>query len=99
MKRMNIENKLDLLKQINQVEAPPFLLTRIRHQIQNLGNVEAPVKWKWGFAVTFILIIAFNISILFQTTTGVDKPGAKSDGIENVISSMNLSNSNDLYHE
>lgn len=92
---MNIDNKLDLLKKIKEVDAPPFLLTRIRQQIQNLGEVEAPVKWKWAFALTALVILALNVSVFFKST-GTE---TKKDGIENVISSMNLSTVNDLYHE
>ncbi|MGB4844141.1 MAG: hypothetical protein WBP16_06735 [Ferruginibacter sp.] len=95
---MNIDNKLDLLKQIKAVDAPPFLLTRIRQQIDNLNNVEAPVKWKWAFAVSAVLIMALNISILFTSndkTVDTDKAA----GIETVVSSMNLTNTNQLYNE
>lgn len=92
---MNIDNKLDLLKKIKVVDAPPFLLTRIRQQIQNLGEVEAPVKWKWAFALTALVILVLNVSVFFKST----QTETKKDGIENVISSMNLSTVNDLYHE
>lgn len=95
---MNIDNKLDLLKKIKEVDAPPFLLTRIRQQIENLNNVEAPVKWKWAFAVSAVLILALNISILF-TSSGKTVTTNKADGIESVVSSMNLTNTNQLYNE
>ena len=92
---MNIDNKLDGLKKIRQVDAPPFLLTRIRQQIQSLQDAPAPVKWKWAFAVSTILVLALNISILFKSTdTQPTKPG-----IENVVKSMNLSSANNLYNE
>lgn len=92
---MNIDNKLDVLKEIKEVDAPPFLLTRIRQQIQSLQDAPAPVKWKWAFAVSTILVLALNISILFKSTdTQTTKPG-----IENVVKSMNLSSSNSLYNE
>ena len=35
---MNIDHKLDALKKIKQVEAPPFLLTRIKQQILHPKN-------------------------------------------------------------
>lgn len=95
---MNIDNKLDLLKQIKEVDAPPFLLTRIRQQIENLSNVEAPVKWKWAFAASAILILALNISVFFKSADTTAAAG-KNSGIENVVNSMNLTTTNDLYHE
>ncbi len=95
---MNIDNKLDLLKQIKEVEAPLFLLTRIKQQIENLGNVEAPVNWKWAFAVSAVLILTLNISILFKSNDTTEVIG-KSGGIENVVKSMNLTTTNQLYNE
>lgn len=95
---MNIDNKLDLLKQIKEVDAPPFLLTRIRQQIENLSNVEAPVKWKWAFAASAILILALNISVFFKSADTTAST-AKNSGIENVVNSMNLTTTNDLYNE
>lgn len=91
---MNIDNKLDALKRIKQVEAPPFLLTRIKQQIQNLGNVPAPVKWKWAFAGSAIIILVLNVSILIK-----EDSSQESSGIETVASSMNLTNTNALYNE
>ena len=91
---MNIDNKLDALKRIKQVDAPPFLLTRIKQQIQNLGNVPAPVKWKWAFAGSAIIILVLNVSILLK-----EDSSQESSGIETVASSMNLTNTNALYNE
>ena len=91
---MNIENKLDALKKIKQVEAPPFLLTWIKQQIQNPGNAPAPVKWKWAFAGSAIIILALNLSILFK-----GNGSQKNSDIESVVSSMHLSNTNTLYNE
>lgn len=92
---MDIDKKLDLLKQIRQVDAPPFLLTRIRQQLHTAANTEAPVKWKWAFAVTGIVILALNVSILFKTSGNEEK----STGIKEVFTTMQLSPANELYHE
>ncbi len=99
---MNIDNRLDLLKQIKEMDAPPFLLTRIRQQIDNLNNVEAPVKWKWAFGAAAIVVLLLNVSILFSVSSGTKNNAAvnnESSGIEKVVSSMNLNSSNALYHE
>jgi hypothetical protein len=93
---MDLNKKLDLLKQIKEVETPPFLLTRIRQQLQNLQHTAAPVKWKWAFAVTSVVILLLNISMLFKSSFAAPK---KNTGIENIVSSMNLSTANDLYNE
>ncbi len=98
---MNMDNKLNLLKQIKAVDAPPFLLTRIRQQIQNQEVEEAPVKWKWAFALTSVLILVLNISILIRSTNNTSNTTKveQKAGIENVVNSMNLSTTNDVYHE
>jgi hypothetical protein len=93
---MNIDNKLDLLKNIKKVDAPPFLLTRVKQQIQNLSNVEAPVKWKWAFAMTAVIIMMLNMTIFLKSSVTSEK---ETTGVENVINDMNLSTKNDLYNE
>jgi hypothetical protein len=93
---MDLNKKLDLLKQITEVDAPPFLLTRIKHQLRNVQQAEAPVKWKWAFAVTSIVILLLNISMLFTSSFSGTK---KNTGIESIVRTMNLSTENDLYNE
>jgi hypothetical protein len=93
---MSIDKKLDLLKRIKAVEAPPFLFTRIYQQINNPGTAEAPIKWKWAFALTSIFLLALNISILFTSSTVATKKNA---GIANIVNTMSLSAQNDLYNE
>jgi hypothetical protein len=93
---MDLNKKLDLLKQVKQVDAPPFLLTRIKQQLQNMQQAEAPVKWKWAFAVTSIVILLLNISMLFTSPFSGTK---KNTGIESIVRTMNLSTANDLYNE
>lgn len=93
---MSIDKKLDSLKRIKAVDAPPFLLTRIRQRINNLGTAEAPVKWKWIFALTSVFVLTLNISILFTSSTAATKKNA---GIDNIVNTMSLSSQNDLYNE
>ncbi len=93
---MDLNKKLDALKQIKEVDAPPFLLTRIKQQIQSLQQREAPAKWKWAFAFTSVLVLAFNISILVKSSAPVNK---KNTGVENIVNSLSLSATNDLYNE
>jgi hypothetical protein len=93
---MSIDKRIDSLKRIKAVDAPPYLLTRINQQISNISNIEAPVNMKWAFALTFAFVMAVNVSILFNSTT-VSKN--KSAGVENIVNAMNLSAQNDLYNE
>ncbi len=92
---MNIDKKLDRLKEIKEVAVPPFLLTRIKQHIQSLQETPAPVKWKWAFAGTAIFILALNLSIVLKSS----ETKSTEPGIENVVKSMHLSSSNNLYYE
>ena len=91
---MSVDKKLDLLNKINRVDTPPFLLTRIQGRIHSLTNAQAPTPWKWGFAVTAILVLALNMVLIIRTTAP-----KKDTGVESLVNSLHLSSSNDLYHE
>ena len=91
---MTIDKKLEALKKIQEVDAPPFLFSRIMQQVQTMDKAPAPAQWKWAFAATAFIILALNMSILFRTGSEENKTG-----IEAVVKSMNLSDSNDLYYE
>jgi hypothetical protein len=95
---MNTKNELDLLKQIKKVDAPPFLLTRINQQISALQNTKAPLVWKWTFAASIIVLLITNISIVVSSTKSTT-PTNNNNNIENIVSSMSLSSTNELYHE
>lgn len=87
--------ELESLSKINKVEAPPFLLTRIRARIASL-NEAAPVQWKWALAATALLVFALNAAAILKTEIKNDRP---EPGLEQVIKGMNLSPSNGLYDE
>jgi hypothetical protein len=93
---MEYNKNMDVLKQIKEVDAPPFLLTRIKQQIQNQQLAEAPLKWKWSFALAFAVVLALNISTLLGAGNIVEK---KHPGVENIVNSLGLSATNDLYYE
>lgn len=89
---MNIDQKLDLLKKIQKVDAPPFMLTRIR---QRLDSVEpASTAWKLAFGSGLMLVAALNVSILLLRYSNTDK-----SQIQEIVSTMDLSNQNDFYNE
>jgi hypothetical protein len=91
---MDIEKKLDLLKNIQSVDEPPFLLTRIRQRIQSLELAPAPRSWKWALALAGATILVLNLGIIFKT---VNTP--KNTSVEAIAVSMNLSSGNNLYDE
>ena len=91
---MDIENKLAELKQIKVVDAPPFLLHSIKNRIRNLNEVEAPAVWKYSFVACAFIVALFNLTLLFEVTDE-----HKSSEIITVVSSLQLSDSNQLYND
>jgi hypothetical protein len=88
-----MENQLDKLQQIKQVEAPPFLFTRIQARLQSTA---APVLWKWAFAVVAVLLLAGNLAAAFSGSAARHPATGLAT---TVVNTLHLSPSNDLYHE
>jgi len=91
---MDIDKKLDLLKNIQSVDEPPFLLTRIRQRIQSLELSPAPRSWKWALALAGAAILVLNLGIIFKTADA-----SKNTSVESIAVSMKLSSGNNLYDE
>ena len=89
---MNIDQKLESLKRIKRVEPPAFLFTRIMEQVKPKPQV--PLTWRLAFAGVSIAIVCINAFILFNTSDSKD-----STSVEVIVNTMELSTSNDLYHE
>ena len=91
---MNINNQLNKLKEIQQVEAPTFLLTRINQQIANTQNQSASIKWQLAFVLGAFILLTVNVWVFIRSNKT-----QSSSSIETVVSSMSLNNSNQLYNE
>ena len=91
---MNLDNKLDKLKNIRQVDVPPFLFTRIKERIDSIDDAPVSTQWKLAFVLAALLILALNTGIVFQSSGR-----EKKSNITDVVSSMQLSPSNDFYHD
>ena len=91
---MNADERLNELKKIRQVDAPPFLYTRIRSRIDALTETPAPRQWAWGFSLGAVLVLVLNVGVLL-TVTHTKRESSVSD----VVSAMQLSTHNDFYHE
>ena len=81
---------LELLKHIEKVEAPPFLLTKIHQKIDNATGNRLSPRIVWSFAVSFLVVITFNIVVMTKT-------GGKNKTPDNLATSMNLIPDNSLY--
>jgi hypothetical protein len=91
---MDIDKKLDLLNNIQSVDEPAFLLTRIKQRIQSLELSPAPSSWKWALALAGAVIIILNLGIIRKTSNTTEH-----SSIESIAVSMNLSSGNNLYDE
>ncbi|MES2762070.1 MAG: hypothetical protein V4677_07685 [Bacteroidota bacterium] len=81
---------LDLLDQIQKVDAPPFLLTRIQQKIDNKYLNKLSPRMALGLSVSFILIIVLNIAVVVNYNKNSIKES-------NLAQSMNLMPDNYLY--
>lgn len=91
---MDIEKKLALLQKIHREEAPPFLYTRILASIDSRIYQPAPVSWKLCLVAAFSVVIALNVSIFLKPSNSQN-----SHSIDKVVSNMELSTENELYHD
>lgn len=81
------------LKSIKKVDAPPFLLTRIEAKInENQKNIVSTKKIAIALTCTVALILGNVIFIQRTNKTNYDTETS-------VFESMNLVNSNQLYHD
>jgi hypothetical protein len=63
MKNSETYDPTEVLSQIQRVEAPPFLLTRIRQRISDTRQQVSPgVAWVAG--LSFLLVLALNLYII-----------------------------------
>ncbi len=81
----------EMLVKVVPVEAPPFLLTRIRQRIANVSQ-RVPAKWVAATAVSMACILMLNIYII----SGRSDMRAQEDGTQ-LARAMNLFPDNSLY--
>jgi len=92
MKEPNMRfNPVEMLDEVSQVSAPPFLLTRIRQRIAN-GQQRVSAKWVFATALSTAVVFIMNIYLV------ASEPAAKQtlEGRE-LATAMNLLPQNALY--
>lgn len=57
---------LQILDEIQKVEVPPFLLTRIKQQIENSSYNKFSFKLALSLSLSFIFVILLNTSIILH---------------------------------
>jgi hypothetical protein len=91
---MDADKNLQKLEKIRKVEAPPFLFTRIRAQIDSFAKAPAPVQWSFSFAAVAVIVLALNLGALFTNSSS-----SQDSGISTVVSGMQMSTTNEIYYE
>jgi len=89
-------NKIELLKQVKRVDAPPFLRTRIDARIQQAAEDSLSNGWVWSFAATVALLIVVNSMVFLSGTEDVSTADS---GAYTVTQGMGINVSNQLYND
>lgn len=84
---------LDLLKKVQRVEAPEFLLTRIHAKIRATESKRLPASWQWAGATALGLLLFLNGFALNRT------PATKIAPAEQLVLGLQMQTSNQLYDE
>lgn len=87
---MENEHFSHMLSQIKKVDPPPFLLTRIRAQIQNNAGLYAPPSWKWAGGFAFALLLGLNLWAFQKRETPT---------VKTIAAGMHLLSQNQIYNE
>ncbi len=86
---MKNRNYMDLLKKVDRVEAPPFLLTRIEAGIRAKEAERMPLTWTWAGSLVLALLLLLNGLALRQSTATIQA--------ENLIQQFQMNQTNQLY--
>jgi hypothetical protein len=86
-------NHLDLLKMVEKVDAPPYLLTRIQAKIHAMQTERVPTAWKWAGTMTFCCLLGLNGYCLLTTQKSYNIP------TQSLMYSLGLYQNYQLYDE
>ncbi len=83
-------NPTTLLEQIQPVEAPEFLFTRIQERIDREYNNNAPTPLIWTFGFSFLILFLVNITIISTSIWQAKPQDNVSLQLQNIIQENNL---------
>jgi hypothetical protein len=89
---MEINRKIEALKGIKRVEAPPYLFTRIEAQIKKQSTESYSKKAVLGYFAGLLLLIILNLSALINFN------GSKVSG-DDLINAYGLNSNYSLYND
>lgn len=85
-----MEDPLKILEQVEKVDAPPFLFTRIQQKIAGAKYNRVSPKLAWAIGLGFILLIAVNGIALNSISQNSSTAG-------NLAESLQLTSQHSLY--
>ena len=90
MKHKEDTNFSSLLGTIQRVDAPPFLLTRIKEKIKTNPEIKIGLGWVFAGSLSLMLVLVLNVVVM-------SKSSVKNQQTANLVASMNLVPDNTLY--
>jgi hypothetical protein len=90
---MKPEEAFELLKEIKKVDAPPFMLTRIKQGIANYQLTTVSNGWVVKMAMGMLIIVAMNIGIVLSQSSNSNEQNQS----EVILEHMKMNTSNELY--
>jgi hypothetical protein len=84
---------IDLLKKVEKVDTPLYLMTRIKAKINADEAEKLPIAWQWAGSLTFVVLIIGNI--YFSNLSNFGTKHAE----ETLVTNLNLQSNNQLYDE
>ena len=85
-------NPIDLLEQIKKVDAPPFLLTRIKQKIENAQQASFSKGLSWSLVISLCMMLLLNIAVMIKYTNSTTSMQHLT-----IAAAMNLLPTNSLY--
>ena len=85
-----MENELNILDQVQKVNAPPFLLTRIQQRIRNKKESQFSPTLSWVLSLGLAIIVVVNGAVLTNMIIASKQE-------KTLLQSMNLLPNNELY--
>lgn len=93
MKEKKSQDRIDeMLQNIEKVEAPIFLYTKIQARIKEQVEDLIPTKYIWATAFSLVFLLMFNVWAIQETTSVQTK-----DSITSMVEGMDLIPSNSFY--
>lgn len=86
-----MEQTLDILNNIKEVDASPFLITRIQQKIEIDKKNTISTPWVFSIAATIFILLCLNVFTIAK------KP--QMNEVSSLAKNMNLLNNDNFYNE